>query len=518
MRARSLLHALAAAALLLPAGACFFLGGDEAASGDAPATSGSECGSNGEACRPPANDPTAVAICVADRTTREQRDGVTSPVFRCSVRSGKAGGGVSCSTDDECESDWCRDTLCARVCHPDGVAVPGLVCADEYHCTGEAADGGVVVPICERTGGGGGGSGGGGGGAAGGGGGGGEPRDVTCRSDADCPADDRCRVRNPELAEDGAMDARCEPGSRSDDGLGRACSTLNALGFLVEDHARCPERNVCVELCGENETASCDPAVCGRLCRRDAECPYPLVCRRPSEWRFASETDALRVCRLTDVVPLEWGCFDDADCCVQEGPMGWHQPGAPWQEDTLDQDGDDDRSEPLPDVTDLDADGDVTELIPYACCERAGGESNAECTRPAGRGARSHCGVAEYDQDPHVRAISRCRSTVYEANAGLLLPGAACSSAIDCLTGLCVEDGAGGKFCTTICAPSGSEGLRSEAGSSLTDPCDPRGETPGRACLLQVVEPQGYPSPMCLPVCGVPGAGRTCSEPGASAP
>ena len=342
--------------------------------------------------------------CTLDRRSCTAGERCCTLPFTCAPFVGPMPGGARCGGDDECASGVCLDVgggTCLRACNFRGADT----CPDGFHCALVGLAGGATVRAC-----------------LGGTAGAPEPARTVCRGDADCPADRLCRFEGVERWSNELPVGRCEPrveGVPSD--LGLRCDPPPGSGEdSSQAHlgtARCPERGLCLRqcdtkdaevcLCASSEVDAgegCDSSRCTIPCTRESDCPNRYTCSDVDHSidDFSYLDWAFRVCQLPESESLEWGCWDELDCCKDGAQPG----GSP-------------------------------------CCEFS--PSTLQCRQPATPIDRSHCAVRVSPTFPD-RFVTVCLQP--EGKGG---PGEGCADDASCTSGLCVPDGAGGRVCTSPC-------------------------------------------------------------------
>ncbi len=248
--------------------------------------------------------------------------------FSCEAPAGVTPGGFGCTDDGDCESGLCLtvagEGICLRACEERGLegssCPPGLACAllsidatrSVRSCVGLTADGAFD--------------------AAG----------RLCRHDGECGSEHYCRIERGTNMYDGRAYGLCVVGARTEPGRSIACEAGAPLDYPPGTDERlmpargtgwseaCAESGLChngcygnnadVCLCrvGTADDEFCRSARCTRPCRRDDDCPSPLRCLPADTEEFTEVEPDLdfRLCLMPSYRDTDWGCWDEADCCV----------------------------------------------------------------------------------------------------------------------------------------------------------------------------------------------------------
>ncbi len=233
---------------------------------------------------------------------------------------GRRPGGFACGEDSDCRSDVCVPIggagLCLRTCQP---APAEPTCPAGQLCALVALDAQRSVATC-----------------VGGSEGAFEPAASLCAADADCGEGRYCRIRDGERIRVGEAIGHCVFGARTGE-TGRPCEAAGPLALPNHDAAgaelssACPETGLCQLGChgsgpaicgcgGGTEEITCPAARCTQPCRRDADCPSPMLCRSSEhidpELARTFPDLSFSYCQLAEFTSSDWARFDESDCCA----------------------------------------------------------------------------------------------------------------------------------------------------------------------------------------------------------
>ncbi len=315
----------------------------------------------------------------------------------CEPDEGPRPGGFRCERDDDCASGLCHTTGGVGIClRPCTVSSASDSCPEGFTCrlvplegqkTVRACVGGTeAAPDAART---------------------------LCRASDDCGPGRACRVQRGEDMDVGLAFGACEPTATEAD-AGTPCEGPEGPDGPVpsevyEASASCAEGGLCNYACETTKLAACacsgaelaagrcSGARCTKPCRNDAECPSRNACRSfdTAYDRFEDPALAFQVCMLPLGVDVEWGCWDELDCCTG----GLQRNGQP-------------------------------------CCD----VKNGSCV--GAQAEVTHCRI----EPGEGRFMAYCRQP-----SGLAALGDPCAGHAGCESGLCAPDGAGGGRCASPC-------------------------------------------------------------------
>lgn len=385
----------------------------------------SPCGFDGpdDACRD--------EVCALATTTCPNGGRCCTLPQVCAPPVGSRPGGVRCQDDGECASGLCVEVSgvrsCQRTCQRVGAEDS---CPDGQHCETLALPGGAVASTCV----------------------GGatidarDPQATVCLRPSHCEEGRDCRIVNPDAVVDGRAFALCLPAAPVDDLFepcppppgtfppehGEQQSALCPMGGLCWDGCRGTDSYACYCSQAQIDDGSCRGFRCTAVCGSDADCPDRTQCQSFNNRAvpFSDVRQAFSICRFPVGNPLDTGCWDELDCCKG----GLRSNGT-------------------------------------SCCEKV----NDICVNPLDPAEETHCRLFPSGG----RYLTQCALP-----EGRLPLGAACATDDACVSGLCVDDGAGGRVCSS--------------------PCDVRFDRcadvqAGTACCPTVVTSED--GPHCVPAC-----------------
>lgn len=390
------------------------------------------------------DDACGEEICTLAATSCPRGGRCCTLPLECRPAAGQRPPGVACEEDDDCVSGSCVEISgvrsCLRVCRRLGSEDS---CPPGQHCETIALAGGAVSSTCV-------------------GGPSLEERDALatiCVRPSQCPEGRSCRIIGAQELDLGLTFALCLPPAPEEDWF-ESCAP--APGVAVSSHGteqsgQCPMGGLCWDGCksydsgacyctqAEIDSGTCRGFRCTGVCGGNADCPDRSTCQgfATPTLAFADPLQEFAICRLPYGQPLDSMCWDELDCCKN----GLRPSGGP-------------------------------------CCE----ETDGICVNPLDPPDATHCrfvpGGGRY-------------LTVCALPEGKALAGQPCADDAGCESGLCVDDGAGGRVCSS--------------------PCDVRFDRcadvlPGSSCCPTAITSED--GPHCVPICRF-----SCeSPPGCEAP